>query len=781
MLSKNLLVFPTSRAIRDFISLKKEHNQLLNKTVSIGDFFSKIIIPKDDKLFIDNDLRIILLQNAIKELDTSKLGIEKNFTKLFKSSEYVFKFFSELAQEKKSIDDIESKDIYQFYEEHLDVLKKIYQNYTQQLEEHNYVDNITIVDNYEMNQDFLEYFDGIMFFYEGYFSKFEFEIIKQVSNISNLLIHVQINEFNTKNIELFAQLDFELEEGFSYVLDITNKTIIEKLQVDNRINNHSIYPVSSRIEQIAVIKKSLTDMTKEGIGAEKIAVILPDEKFASYLKLFDNENYFNFAMGNDIYNSKFYKIIKYINDYLSNEEPKYKQKILFEHIDIQIIELIQSHWKQKITKEVFLHIYETLIEHEINSELKEKLIELKISLESLLFNQNLQLGLITLKDSFKILLQKLANITLDDVRSGKVTVIGILESRLASFDGVIIIDFNDHLVPKKSIKDKFLSTGVKEQVGLPSSNDRQNLQKYYYKRVIQNAKKCVISYVSNEENSMSRFVNELFDTANIIKKDFSSILHVNALEGFREEQISLNIDLSKQNWSASGLKNYLTCKRKYYLNNILKIREHDVSLEPKAYELGNIIHEVLEKVIQNNPNGFEYENIKKMITSYQNINPYLTFELELWKKRLLKFAKKEEILQQMGYFPKELEKPFNINYNGINLVGRIDRLDKDVNAKYCIYDYKTSKNLKVDTEKTYENTNDFQLEFYYLACREFDVETVAYYDLYNGEIKQETMLEQKLVLLDKILNDLKTTHVSFDKTDDSSSCQFCAYKTICNR
>jgi RecB family exonuclease len=781
MLTKNLLVFPTSRAIRDYISDKKQKNQLLNKSISIGDFFSKVIVPKDEKIFIDNDLRIILLQNGISDLDTSKLGIEKNFTKLFKSSEYLFKFFRELSQEKKSIDDIESYDIYQFYEEHLELLKKIQKNYIKELESYNYVDTITITNNYKINNHFLDSFDGIMFFYEGYFSQFEFQIIKEASTLTEVLLHVQINQFNTKNIELFAELGFELEVGNNYLLDISKQSIIETYKIANSIVNEAIYPVSSRLEQIAVVKNAITQMVKKNISPDKIAVILPDESFANYLKLFDHENYFNFAMGNDIYTSKFYRYVRYINEYLSNEEPKYKEKLIFEQIEMEFIEGIKNAWGDKISKEVFFSVYDRLIDFEQNTQLKEKLLELKINLDSLLFNQNLSLGTISLKDSFKILLQKINNITLDDVRSGKVTVIGILESRLANFDGVIIIDFNDDKIPKRSVKDKFFSTNVKEQVGLPSSKDRQNLQKYYYKRVIENAKECVITYVNNEENSMSRFVNELFIKPNIIKKDFSGVLHNNTLIKQKEQNIILDIDLSQKSWSASGLKNYLVCKRKYYLNNILKLKEHDISLEPKSYELGNIIHEVLEIVLKNNPIDYSYGDIRNIITSYQNENPYLTFELELWKKRLEKFYKNEQKQKVFGFISKEFEKPFNINYNGINLIGRIDRLDFDNKGKVSIYDYKTSKNLKVDSKKTYENTNDFQLEFYYLACRQYDVESVAYYDLYKGEIKKEIMLEEKLALLDKYLSELKTTQVSFDKCENISNCEYCSYKSICNR
>lgn len=783
MLSKNLFVFPTNRAIRDHIALKKESNQLLDQTLSIGDFFSKIIIPNDEKIYVDQDIRIIVLKEALKNLDVSALGIEKSFTKLFSSSEYIFKFFQELAQEKKHIDDIDIIDTYEFYHEHLSLLKQVYNNYTALLDSYGYVDNITIVNNYKINEDFLDYFENIYLMYEGYFSSFEIDLIKSVSQRNELLIYLHLNQFNKKNIHLFKHFDVDLEVGHEYIINISTKSIESKIQNTNhKENKHSIYPVNNRIEQIAVVKKSITEMIEKNIDPSKIAVILPDEKFAHYLKLFDSENYFNFAMGIDIFNTTFYKKIKTIQEYLNNEEPKYKIKAQFVHKELEYIEThIKPFWNKQISKEIFLNIFNQILQSEENEQLLEKLLELAISLERLLFAKELSNENITLKDGFKILLKKLAAISLDDVKSGKITVLGILETRFASFDGVVIIDFNDDTIPKRSIKDKFFSSKVKEQVGLPSSKERESLQKYYYKRVIDKAKEVCISYVDSQEKSMSRFVNELFTIPKIQRKDFSKILQNKHFLHTDIKDIVLQIDLSKQKWSASRLKTYLTCKRRYYFHYILNIKEHDISLEPKNYEIGNIIHTVLENVVQKNPLSYSYEDIKKEINNFQNINPYITFELELWKKRLKKFYDVEQTLRLQNEKAVEFEKFFDFEYKGINLTGRIDRIDKNDMGKHFIYDYKTSKTLKIDTAKNYMDSNDFQLEFYYLATRAFDVDFVGYYDLFNGEIKKENMLLEKIELLDKYLATLKTSTVSFEMCENKSHCEFCPYKILCNR
>ncbi|MFY4765200.1 hypothetical protein ACOTWG_10890, partial [Aliarcobacter butzleri] len=65
----------------------------------------------------------------------------------------------------------------------------------------------------------------------------------------------------------------------------------------------------------------------------------------------------------------------------------------------------------------------------------------------------------------------LSSITLDDINSVKITVLGLLETRDVSFDTVIICDFNEYYIPKISVKDKFLSIRLKQLANLPTQFD----------------------------------------------------------------------------------------------------------------------------------------------------------------------------------------------------------------------------------------------------------------------------------------------------------------------
>ena len=150
-------------------------------------------------------------------------------------------------------------------------------------------------------------------------------------------------------------------------------------------------------------------------------------------------------------------------------------------------------------------------------------------------------------------------------------------------------------------------------------------------------------------------------------------------------------------------------------------------------------------------------------------------------KKLEKFMDYEAIRFENGIKIFDVEQEFKITYNDVILKGKIDRIDQYPDNSYEILDYKTSASLKIDTAKSYEDSKDFQLEFYYLASRDKMIKNVAYYDLNDASIKSEVMLTEKLELLDIHLKALKTTQVDFKICEDKAACLFCSYNIICNR
>ncbi|MFA9372547.1 MAG: PD-(D/E)XK nuclease family protein [Poseidonibacter sp.] len=785
---QKLLIFPTSRAIRSYITKQKEINTLLPFVLTIDDFFKKSIILKDKK-YCDEEQRFLFLKEAIKNTNVKKLGISDNFTKFLKQNDYIYRFFLELSSEKVDIESIKSIDTYDYYIEHLEILQEIRKNYLQILDENSYVDRINISQHYKINKNFLKKFENIELVFEGYFTKVEFDMINDISKEIKLIINFYSNEYNQKSLEVFKDsLNEEIQIDYKYKIDLSQKEIIKKDKIENKLNSLEIKGFNSRINQISYIKSSIVKSVQNGVNPSDIALVLPDESFASVIQLFDNEKYFNYAMGRSIKNYKLYQVAFAINSYLNEDEIKNSKNIEFLNLDKMYIDKnIKTIWKKISTKENFDFICDYIKSFEENEEILEKYDEVIYKLKILLFSHE---NHILLKDLYKIFLQKISKITLDDVNSGKITVLGLLETRSINFDTVIICDFNESFIPKKSVKDKFLSSKIKKLSNLPTQFDRESLQKYYYKRLITSCKNVFVSYVNSDTNQISRFANELFDkqiSTDINDNSYKHILYNNHNISHFDEKIVDKIDLTKFEWSATSFKIYLECKRKFYLQYILKIYEHTISLKPKGFELGSIIHTILEKFYKEklyleSDSTFKLE---ELFNEYRSENPFLILDLEIWKKKIKEFfdydLKRLENAKVIS-----CEQAFNISFEDIKIKGVIDRIDL-VGDYYEVIDYKTSSALKVDTLKNFDKSKDFQLEFYYLAMSALyntDKINTYYYDLSNTLLVEEIALDKKLELLVEKFNELKEiskNEISFDKCEEKSTCMYCAYTTICNR
>ena len=767
LFKKKLLVFPTSRSIRNFISTQKSSNTLLPFTLTIDELFKKSINLNNMK-YCEEEQRVLFLSEAIKNTNIQKLGISDNFTKFLKQSDYIYRFFLELASEKVEIKDIQNVDTYDFYLEHLQILETIKTNYINILEKNSYVDKINLDNHYKINENFLKKFEEIELHFEGYFTKVEFEIVEKISKFINVKINFYSNTYNQRSLEVFKNMNIDLKIDFNYKIDLTNKLVLQEEKNKKNLQSLEIKGFSSRLNQIAYIKDSIVKSVQKGVNPSRIALVLPDETFASYIQLFDTEKYFNYAMGKTIKNTNLYQVAYAIYSYLSEDDIKHISNLDFLKLDKNFID---KNIKSK----------------DDSAELLEKYDELLYKLNIIVFSND---NVILLKDVYKIFLQKLVKLTLDDINSGKVTVLGLLETRAVEFDTVIICDFNESFIPKISVKDKFLSTKLKQLSNLPTQFDRESLQKYYYKRLIDSSKNVFVTYVNSDTNQISRFANELFDKH--IKTDtndnaYKHILYDNHKIKYIEEEIIAKIDLSKFTWSATSFKTYLQCKRKFYLQYVLKLKEHTISLKPKAYELGDIIHSILEDYYTLDENNIElsFEKIEFLFNKYKSSNPFLILDLEIWKKKLYEFylLDKERLTHRKII---ALEKSFSCEFEGIQIKGVIDRIDS-YEDKYEVIDYKTSATLSVDTLKNYDKTDDFQLEFYYLAMSEMyktDKIEAYYYDLNNTQLINEIALDKKLELLCEKFNELKEiskNEISFSKCEDKTNCTYCAYSIICNR
>ncbi|WP_298061347.1 PD-(D/E)XK nuclease family protein [uncultured Campylobacter sp.] len=404
----------------------------------------------------------------------------------------------------------------------------------------------------------------------------------------------------------------------------------------------------------------------------------------------------------------------------------------------------------------------------LQEKLKEPLYLIKILLRKFK-DENLNLG--NLIDLF---LLEISRIKLDDVRGGKVTVMGLLESRGLQFDGVIIPDFNDDLVPKRSSGEMFLNSALRARAGLISHADRENLQRFYYDGLLRGAKKSAICYLQSVEKLPSRFLKsfEVQQDAEFSQEDY---LRLFGREEFKsalcgQEDPVARHDFFAEELSFSRLDTFLECKRKYYYRYVFGLKEGLKFGEDNAL-LGKILHTSFQRLYERAGMKFSMQKFRPIYSQLAREAGIARFDAELELKSVEKLAKLLEEHEQIWSFSGS-EVSLKGELDGVRLSGRIDRIDEDKAGRKFIIDYKRGS-AKKHMEK-------FQLTFYRaLLAQECECAYLSLKDCAFAAPGDKTpSLENLREMLSSIGKEF-ASEVAFTRTQAVQTCEYCDYKIIC--
>ena len=780
-MTEQTIVLPSARAIRhEQLSIESD-TLFLPNYITMSEFISKLCIVNDFKM-ADDDSRVLLLLEASDFSSFSKLQIQRNFFTFTKNSSYIFKFFEELSAELYDINNLDTSDIYAEYEEHITILQELYKRYEKLCSERKILDRIFLPKLYEFNTEFARLNKNIEIHVEGHLTNFELELLLKCCEYSSINIILNTSTFNTKMQSKFSELGIELEKDYRYNISLNSKTITDKTKITKN-KNILCESFSESILQVAFIKQKVYEFIQKGLKPENIAVILPDEKMAKVLKSFDKESNFNFAMGEAYSDTKTYERL---NSTCQTIEQKSKEnEARLNRVGYELYSQLLNIYYEKSSDVDFIEFMNNFKESISSKD------ELKIFEEELYSFKNILpfMSEMSVKSLMSVFLQRLSSRSLDDVRGGKITVMGVLETRAVEFDGVVIVDFNDANVPKRSDKDMFLNTQIRELASLPTMRDRENLQKHYYQMLINRSRDVAISYVSSSESSGSRFLKQLNinEVTTHAELDYASILFNRTTPHAKdEEKIVAEYDFKAKKLSATKLKTFLTCKRKFYNRHIKYIANHEIPKDmPKEHEIGNTVHLALKELYTKKNLYTSLDELKKdlhkeldMACGESELEKYL---IALQKRRMDEFCEIEMQRFKEFWHVEHCEKNLETEFAGVNITGVIDRVDKR-DGEVFVLDYKTGS-YPIYTAKNFTEATDFQLEFYYLLAQSLgNVAGCGYYDLKDCKIVNEPYLEEKLAVLESNIKDI-TAHTvhEFDKCEDVKNCQYCEYKIICGR
>lgn len=788
--------------------------QLHEDAMTIEDF-EKFVLNTHKKEWIDQHKQMVILKYAVDLVpEDERFLFNDDLQQFLENGIFLLKFFRELTVEEVSFDLLKEADsTYKTYNQEITFLEKVYHNYIKLMNDNQYVDHLMLYySDSTIRTDYLSKLQGgIVIHYEGFISRFDLHLFKEISKIIPLYLEYNFLEENQKILKrLNEYVVFESKEQMvksygRYLINFSTQKIENFEPVVKKRDNVFAIETPLDIMQAGYIYKEALEKRKEG---KPLKVLILCESIIKHLFEIDRDNLFfrrSRPFGSLSYMKRIKSLLYLIDnipfkaDMTLSVAPKKKEhqlryeRITFEeYFSLDTLNFIWQNWNNEINFDNFKNIVKELVVKE-NEACKEKLNEF---LEEFCEIEKIA-NKLTYHYTFMLFYSLLAAETIPTDDVGEIEIVTMLDSREMEYENLIIAGFNRTIFPIKSIKDLFLNTETRRYANLPTIIDRVNMQNYYMKLLMNrvSGEAHILGTVNNNESfsvSIKEFSTEKRD---VDFKEISKCIFSNPVEDLiyqKTKDIVLPKPIKvnkKKKLSASQLKTYLQCKKKYYLDYLAHAREHELPKdEPDGRDIGDVVHKVLFSVYNSKESSLDdvLGIIPKEMSRLGNNNGLEKFHSEIWTQKVKEFVRKD-----FERVSKENRKIFKLEYEisgdvfGVPSMGILDRIEVEDDNILHVQDYKTGK-IKIDTGRTLASTIDFQLEFYKKLCEKefpgYKIGSLSYYDVNEAKILTVPMeiIDAKLGILEEILTDYKKERTTFEMTERSTDCTFCPFYNICH-
>ncbi|WP_068549863.1 PD-(D/E)XK nuclease family protein [Thermosulfidibacter takaii] len=314
-------------------------------------------------------------------------------------------------------------------------------------------------------------------------------------------------------------------------------------------------------------------------------------------------------------------------------------------------------------------------------------------------------------------------------------VLGLLETRLLSFEEVFLLDVNEDVVPGIEEINPLAPQKMRTALGLPDRYRQETIVRYHFERLIDASQRVHILWQSRTTGAKgvglegkkvrSRFVEKLVWERErkegrlcegIVQQVAYNIILQSAPDDFLPKTENVKVSIKRSllgQVSPSLLQTYLSCPLMFYYQYILKIKPKKLKEEIPFDELGNVVHACLYQYFNALCGGrFPCEVGKDDIKAedffklFRDLLQRSSFFEKLSKQkrwllwegasfRLKNYFEKLPPYWRILGLEQELQGSLYIEDLGkIMLVGRVDRIDERRNH-VVIVDYKTGKSKEV--------------------------------------------------------------------------------------
>lgn len=311
------------------------------------------------------------------------------------------------------------------------------------------------------------------------------------------------------------------------------------------------------------------------------------------------------------------------------------------------------------------------------------------------------------------------------------------------------------------------------------NNDKLEELTSYLSEIVSDANLCEVENHALSEDGYSlefamKLKQETYDYKGVFRQEI--------------EQRAKNIVLSP-----STMNSYLNCPREFFYTHVLKIPVYDKNWDNANY--GSAVHKTLEYAVLMMKKEMYYPTLEDFIENFlKNINKQ-EFDTEEIRDKYIQRGKDKLSL----YYPHFIQTSFSrlemveyafgsVPVGKYIVTGKIDRIEKNADGTYCLFDYKTGSSKpksQIADGKEYEKYLN-QLRFYKLAYETMNPESkVSIVGLiypedfehnYYTELTQEDN-EYIRELIKETYEKIRT--LNYEPTENEKNCEYCSYKQLC--
>lgn len=316
-----------------------------------------------------------------------------------------------------------------------------------------------------------------------------------------------------------------------------------------------------------------------------------------------------------------------------------------------------------------------------------------------------------------------------------------------------------------------------------------------------------LSFADNNENKsqqitkyLSEFSNYDFNSmqfeceAEDLTKEFVRSISREVFDNRKAFQNEIQERIKSIDLSPSRLNDYLDCPRKFFYLKVLGIDVEEADWDNANF--GSVIHSILERAVKFAKEKGEYPDIKTVLEKFHTGMDSSRFSELAKKEKFIKLGEKllMNYYQYFSQIPANRVENVEFSFYGISVgedfvSGKIDRIEKNSDGTYSLYDYKTGKptSEKQITQSGGKKNYYNQLCFYKYAYEKMTGNKVSQVGIIyvedHAKSVYKTLTDSDMAYIENLIKDtyskIKALKFNPIKEDKQGVCKTCVYKHLC--